>query len=41
MQIIEVAFLLRAASRTVTITSFFQDSCAKARVVFSATMENA
>ena len=41
MQIIEAAFLLRGASRTVTITSFFQDSCARPKVVFSATMENA
>ena len=41
MQIIEAAFLLRGASRTITITSFFQDSCVRAQVVFSATMENA
>ena len=41
MQVIEAAFSLREASRTVTITSFFQDSCARAKVVFSATTENA
>ena len=41
MQIIEAAFLLQGASHTVTIMSFFQDSCVRAKVVFSATMENA
>ena len=44
MQIMEAASLLRGTSLTITLVIlffFFQDSCARAKVVFSATMDNA